>query len=446
MQACPYDALYIDPETHTAAKCNYCAHRVDVGLEPACVNVCPEEAIISGDMHDPNSKITQLLSRQQVKVRKPEKGTVPNLFYIDADDASLNPTATEKSDAYFWSSQSMGVGHFAKEAEKMAFSNGDLVDALMKKEANDTAGQIAQNGPAKSVDVLMGKKATRTYDVADKGILWGWEVSGYVWTKAISAGAFLVPFLAWAFGLAEVSPMVLWLGLGLGVFFLMATGVLLIMDLDQPKRFLYVLLRPQWKSWLVKGGYAITIYGGLLSLLAVVNWFSWTAIETPMMWLTAITAVVVAVYTAFLFAQAKGRDFWQSPTLAIHMLVHSFMAGAAIFGILSLFVENGTNWLPFLKYVMLVGVVVNLFTMLMELTMTHPTNDAKRTVDMIVRGRYKNKFWMGVLFLGNFIPMLILFFGGGSAAMLAAAGAAVLIGIWFTEDIWVEAPQRIPLS
>lgn len=446
MQACPYDALYIDPETHTAAKCNYCAHRVDVGLEPACVNVCPEHAIISGDMHDPNSEITQLLSRQQVKVRKPEKGTVPNLYYIDADEASLNPSATEKSDSYFWSSQSMGVGHFAKEAEKMAFSNGDLVDALMKKEASDTAGQVAANGPAKSVDVLIGKKATRTYDVADKGILWGWEVSGYVWTKAISAGAFLVPFLAWAFGFAEVDPMVLWAGLGLGVFFLAATGVLLIMDLDQPKRFLFVLLRPHWGSWLVKGGYAITIYGGLLTVLAAATWFGWTAIANSVMWVTALTAVVVAIYTAFLFAQAKGRDFWQSPALAIHMLVHSFMAGAAIFGILSLFVENGANWLPFLKNVILGGVAVNLFTMLMELTMTHPTNDAKRTVNMILKGRYKNKFWMGVVVLGNLIPMLILFFAGASATMLAAAGAAVLIGIWFTEDIWVEAPQRIPLS
>ena len=63
-------------------------------------------------------------------------------------------------------------------------------------------------------------KATRTYDVADKGILWGWEVSGYVCTKAISAGPFLVPFLAWAFGFADESPMVIWSGLGLGVFFL----------------------------------------------------------------------------------------------------------------------------------------------------------------------------------------------------------------------------------
>ena len=94
MQACPYDALYIDPETNTAAKCNYCAHRIDVGLEPACVNVCPEHAIISGDMEDATSEIAQLLSRQQVKVRKPEKATKPNLFYIDADDSSLIPDET----------------------------------------------------------------------------------------------------------------------------------------------------------------------------------------------------------------------------------------------------------------------------------------------------------------------------------------------------------------
>ncbi len=53
MQACPYDALYIDPETQTAAKCHYCAHRVEVGLEPACVIVCPVRAILAGDLDDP---------------------------------------------------------------------------------------------------------------------------------------------------------------------------------------------------------------------------------------------------------------------------------------------------------------------------------------------------------------------------------------------------------
>ncbi len=446
MQACPYDALYIDPESHTAAKCNYCAHRVDIGLEPACVNVCPEHAIISGDMDDPDSEITELLSRQQVKVRKPEKGTVPNLFYIDADDASLNPTATERSDSYFWSSQSLGVGHYAKEAEKMAFSNGDLVNALMQAEAQDTAGEIAQNGPAKSVDVLMGKSARRTYDVADKGILWGWEVSAYVWTKAIAAGTFLVTFLAWAFDLAKVNPTTEWLGLGLGLFFLAATGLLLIKDLDRPDRFLNVLLRPQWNSWLVKGGYSITAYGGLLTLLGVASWLGWTGLMPVLMWVTAVIAIIVAIYTAFLFAQAKGRDFWQSPTLSMHMLVHSFMAGAAVFAILALAGEQGGDWLMFLKNVMVIGLVVNLFTMLIELTTTHPTQDAKTTVQMIVKGRYKNKFWGGVVILGNLLPLAMLLLGGTTGSLLAIAGMAILIGIYLTESIWVEAPQRIPLS
>ena len=57
MQACPYDALYIDPQTETAAKCNFCAHRVEVGLEPPCVTVCPTQAIVAGDLDDPASRI-----------------------------------------------------------------------------------------------------------------------------------------------------------------------------------------------------------------------------------------------------------------------------------------------------------------------------------------------------------------------------------------------------
>ena len=89
-QACPYDALYIDPISNTAAKCNYCAHRVDTGMEPACVVVCPEHAIIAGDMSNPESEIAQLLRSQEIKVRKPEKNTAPQLFYINANTNSLD--------------------------------------------------------------------------------------------------------------------------------------------------------------------------------------------------------------------------------------------------------------------------------------------------------------------------------------------------------------------
>lgn len=69
MQACPYDALYIDPRENTAQKCNYCAHRTDVGLAPACVVVCPEQAIIPGDLDDPDSRISSMLAAERLAER-----------------------------------------------------------------------------------------------------------------------------------------------------------------------------------------------------------------------------------------------------------------------------------------------------------------------------------------------------------------------------------------
>lgn len=437
MQACPYDALYIDPETHTAAKCNYCAHRVDVGLEPACVNVCPEHAIISGDMDNPNSEISELLARQQVKVRKPEKATQPNLFYIDADDVSLIPTHTKRSDAYFWNSQSLGVGHFAKEAEKMAFSNGDVIQTLTDIEKREAR-------VPKAVEVVLDQNK-RIYDAPDKGILWGWEVSAYVWTKAISAGSFLMLFISWLSGYDIMQNSLTYIMSGISILFLILTGILLIKDLDQPGRFLYVLLRPQWGSWLVKGGYAITAFGALLTTLLLAVYMDWTSIITPIMWNTAILALIVAVYTAFLFAQAKGRDFWQSPTLSIHMILHSVMAGAAILFLVNAYVDQPSIYALSTR-VLMICVLVNLATIAIEMITTHPTSDAKYTVDMILMGRYKQMFWFGIILMGNVVPLVLLTFLSTHALAISIAALLVIVGIYITEHVWVEAPQRIPLS
>lgn len=441
MQACPYDALYIDPDNHTAAKCNYCAHRIDLGLEPACVNVCPEHAIISGDMDNPDTEIAELLARQPVKVRKAEKGTKPNLFYIDADDASLVPTQTEKSDNYFWSSQSLGVGHYAKEAEKMAFSNGDVIGLLEKQGISANADEQ----PPKSIDLLM-QSTKRIYDSPDKGILWGWEVSAYVWTKAISAGIFIAAFLAWLTASHDLSGTTSWLVIGTSLIFLLLTGLFLIKDLDRPDRFLNVLLRPQWNSWLVRGGYAITIFGGLITLLAVSLIFNLEIIQGIIMWITAVAAVVVAVYTAFLFAQAKGRDFWQSPTLAIHMLVHSIMAGASVYLIINMFTDQSMGAEKLMIFVLFLSLLINVITIAVEMITTHPTVDAKKAVHSIVKGRYANKFWWGVIFLGNIVPLILLTFIDFNNAIAIVVSVLILIGIYFTEQIWVEAPQRIALS
>jgi len=66
-------------------KCNWCIHRVEKGLLPACVEACPSGARIFGDLNDPESEIAKLMATQPVQVLKQEMGTKPHVFYIGLD-------------------------------------------------------------------------------------------------------------------------------------------------------------------------------------------------------------------------------------------------------------------------------------------------------------------------------------------------------------------------
>lgn len=216
------------------------------------------------------------------------------------------------------------------------------------------------------------------------------------------------------------------------------------MDLDRPDRFLNVLFRPQWKSWLVKGGYTIGVFGLLVTVWGLTTYFQWDIPEGPLLWITAIFGMLLAIYTAFLFAQAKGRDFWQSPLLPVHMLVHSVVAGAAVVMIASsLFGIEG--WMILLKKTLLIALGVNMFTMIIELTVKHPTTEAESVAKMITSGKYSTRFWIISVGIGTLVPMVLLLFTTGEI-MKVISGICILIGVLITEMIWVEAPQRIPLA
>ncbi len=111
--ACPYDAIYIDPESHSAEKCNFCTNRIDIGLEPACVVVCPTQAILVGDMNDPGSHVSRILNRQKVEVRRPEKETVPKLFYLGAGEHTLDPQSPSNPQHTSADSQVWGQSQFS---------------------------------------------------------------------------------------------------------------------------------------------------------------------------------------------------------------------------------------------------------------------------------------------------------------------------------------------
>lgn len=92
VQACPYDARFINEETKTADKCTFCSHRLEAGLLPACVESCVGGARIIGDFNDPNSKVSQLYQqhKHELKVLKPEAETSPHVFYLGLDDAFVS--------------------------------------------------------------------------------------------------------------------------------------------------------------------------------------------------------------------------------------------------------------------------------------------------------------------------------------------------------------------
>lgn len=96
MAACPYGVRYIHPVSKIAEKCYWCHHRVDAGLEPACVLACPNRAILFGDLNDPDSALARTVATQPVQVIKSELGTRPRTFYIGLDITSVEAKTHEK--------------------------------------------------------------------------------------------------------------------------------------------------------------------------------------------------------------------------------------------------------------------------------------------------------------------------------------------------------------
>jgi len=82
IKACPYDAIYLDPQTHKADKCNLCTPRTEVGLQPACVEACPTEALRFGDLGDLNSAVSTIADRDHAQPLRPQHGTKPTIRYV----------------------------------------------------------------------------------------------------------------------------------------------------------------------------------------------------------------------------------------------------------------------------------------------------------------------------------------------------------------------------
>ncbi len=437
--ACPYDAIFINPEDHSAEKCNFCAHRIEVGLEPACAVVCPTEAILVGDMNDPSSRVARIVGRDPVSVRRPEKETYPKLFYKGAGQATLDPLAARRPEGglFMWSEQ------------------GGAPDRVVSGHPGPGRGESPPGGagpgaarPGGAGGHNSSAAALLSYDVPH-ALPWDWRVSLYTWTKSIAAGAYLVPLLLALLGaISWTSPLWAWGAPALAGAFLAATGGLLIWDLEHPARFYMIFTRPQWRSWLVRGAFVI---GGYALVLAGHFAASVAGAADLRRWLAAAglpLAGLTAAYTAYLFAQARARDLWQNPLLPLHLLVQAAMAGSGALAFVAAGVEPAA--LGPLLWTFAGASLTHLLLVGGELSLTDGTAHARLAAHEMTRGRYAPWFRAGVglVALGLLAPLAAAVAPGSGPAPLAALAAtgAGLAGLFAFEHAFVQAGQSVPLA
>lgn len=395
MQACPYDAIYLNEDKGSIEKCHYCAHRVEKGLEPACVIVCPESAIIAGDLDDPSSKLSKMVKENKVQVRRPEQKTGPNVYYKGALAAALQPGEPSRPSTYLWS---------------------------------DRPAHKPEPWPI-SLPVL---PTTRVVLDAGHRVEWGWPVALYLVTKGIAAGAaILAPFAAW---LGLTGWAAAYLPEVLAIVFTLATVGLLIEDLKRPHTFYRLLTRPNWNSWLVKGGIILTAFGISSAAIVALRLAGIDAAADGLRWLQAVLGLGAAGYTAFLFGQCEGRDLWQSPWLLPHLLVQAIFCGGAALALFSIAPMR-------LAVLVAAATLAHIAISLVDRFGHHATTNAKQAAA-----------FLGTLRLGPFDPWKsgLLFGALGAVAGLfglwPAAAAAILVGLYFYEWAYVRAGQLPPLS
>jgi formate-dependent nitrite reductase membrane component NrfD len=300
------------------------------------------------------------------------------------------------------------------------------------------------------VRAVMGAKAGSARRVYDAGQThqdsWGWKVSAYLWTKSIAAGALILAPWASRWDAAASGANLPGTLVILSLIFLALTGALLVADLKRPDRFLWVLTRPQWDSWLTRGSYILLAFGAVASGLAFAQFEQSARLWNLLAPLGVVIAAAAAAYTAFLFWQSKGRDLWQSPLLPVHLVVQAVVAGLSVTILAQLAISRGAVLFRSMAPQNLLrgSLVLNAALLLLELMALHQTEDASRAARWARSGPRLHILIWGVLVAGQLAPLILL----GLDQVAAQAGGAVLalIGLALYEHLYVRAGQSVPLS
>ncbi|MCK5434751.1 MAG: carboxypeptidase regulatory-like domain-containing protein, partial [Dehalococcoidales bacterium] len=80
--ACPYHVIFWNEEKQLPQKCTFCVQRLEEGKIPKCVQVCPSQALIFGDLEDSKSSVSRIVASGKTEALNPERKAKPRVYYL----------------------------------------------------------------------------------------------------------------------------------------------------------------------------------------------------------------------------------------------------------------------------------------------------------------------------------------------------------------------------
>jgi hypothetical protein len=159
---------------------------------------------------------------------------------------------------------------------------------------------------------------------------------------------------------------------------------------------------------------------------------------------------MTAAYTAFLFGQAKGRVLWMKRGYWLQLLAQALVAGSGLLLVLLPVLGWSTGSASRLEWLLAIGLGTSLaFAFLEErLAPRGREREYQRAARLVTKGPYAAMHTGMCIGAGVVLPLALLAIqiATGGVLLGALAGALALVGLWFTEDVFVRAGQSLPIS
>lgn len=288
----------------------------------------------------------------------------------------------------------------------------------------------------------------------------GIPIAIYFYLTGLSAGSFVISVISTLAGKIEYKPIGR-IGAVLAPVLLILAPLALIIDMEQPPRFWHLFLYLNLKSPITYGSFLLTIYpiNGLI--------YAWFLFKGNARWakILGLIGIPLAIcthgYTGFILALGKGRILWSTALMPTLFIVSAMVSGMALV-ILAAAIryvyrsphspleerERDRTLILNLGKMMGALILADLFLVGNDiLVLLTSTQEALHVAHLILFGKFQPVFVGTEIFLGGFLPMLLVFFPwtGRSLKGVVVSSLLVMVGVMAMRYVVVIAGQYLPL-